>query len=100
MQYGLGAQPEPDAEAIDFAAARRHIHEVEERINAPIFNPAANQPVGAGSQADPPVSGDSPPGDTAKGSGSGSPAGADPAPPPPAAAADHDHDQQHLHVTE
>lgn len=101
MQYGLGAQPEPDAEAIDFAAARRHIHEVEERINAPIFNPAANQPVGAGSQADPPVSGDSPPGDTAKGSASGLTTGAGPAlPPSAAAAAEFDHDQQHLHVTE
>ena len=44
MQYGLGAQSEPAAGAIDFAAARKHIHEVEARFNAPIFNPGATAP--------------------------------------------------------
>lgn len=41
MQYGLGAQAEPAAGAIDFAAARKHIYEVEARFNVPIFNPGA-----------------------------------------------------------
>lgn len=41
MQYGLGAQSEPATGAIDFGAARRHIYAVEERFNAPVFNPVA-----------------------------------------------------------
>ncbi len=44
MQYGLGAQSEPAAGAIDFAAARKHIYEVEARFNVPIFNPGATAP--------------------------------------------------------
>ncbi len=41
MQYGLGAQTEPTSGAIDFAAAKSHIFEVEARFNAPVFNPQA-----------------------------------------------------------
>lgn len=50
MQYGLGAQSEPAPGAIDFAAARRHVYAVEERFNAPIFDPGAT--------ASPPTSGE------------------------------------------
>ena len=41
MQYGLGAQTEPLPGALDFAAAKSHILEVEARFNAPVFNPQA-----------------------------------------------------------
>jgi hypothetical protein len=33
MEYGLGAQTEPDPQAIDFAAARERIFEVERKFN-------------------------------------------------------------------
>jgi copper chaperone NosL len=33
MEYGLGAQAEPAPEALDFAAARGHIFEVERKYN-------------------------------------------------------------------
>lgn len=33
MQYGLGAQSEPIAGALDFAAARKHIQRIEQRFN-------------------------------------------------------------------
>jgi len=33
MEYGLGAQTEPNAQALDFAAARERIFEVERRYN-------------------------------------------------------------------
>lgn len=36
MGYGLGAQAAPAPGALDFAAARRHIYEAEERFNAPL----------------------------------------------------------------
>ena len=41
MQYGLGAQTEPMPGAIDYAAAKTHIFEVEAHFNAPVFNPQA-----------------------------------------------------------
>lgn len=34
MEYGLGAQSDPDPNGMDFAAAIQRIHEVEERFNA------------------------------------------------------------------
>lgn len=34
MEYGLGAQADPAPEGMDFTAAKRRIHEVEERFNA------------------------------------------------------------------
>ncbi len=34
MEYGLGAQAEPVPGGMDFTAAKRRIHEVEERFNA------------------------------------------------------------------
>ena len=33
MEYGLGAQTDPDAQALDFAAARERIFEVERKYN-------------------------------------------------------------------
>jgi copper chaperone NosL len=33
MEYGLGAQPEPDPQGIDFVAARERIFEVEKKYN-------------------------------------------------------------------
>jgi hypothetical protein len=33
MEYGLGAQVEPAPGAIDYAAAKEHIFEVERRFN-------------------------------------------------------------------
>ena len=56
MQYGLGAQSEPAPGAIDFAAARRHIHAVEERFNAPIFDPGATASHPTSGEATTPVS--------------------------------------------
>ena len=51
MQYGLGAQSEPATGALDFAAARKHIYEVEARFNTPIFNPGAIAPASTSDSA-------------------------------------------------
>ena len=130
MQYGLGAQSEPAAGAIDFAAARKHIHEVEARFNAPIFNPGATAPASTPDTAAATATGTS--GDLAQGTAStfapdatgteaapavahadaGAPAGAgNPIPPSSPAAStsapvtgpappDQDHRHPHLHIIE
>ena len=56
MQYGLGAQSEPASGAIDFAAARKHVYAVEERFNAPIFNPGATASPQTSGEASAPIS--------------------------------------------
>ena len=42
MQYGLGAQSVPAPGALDYAAARKQIYEVEESLNAPLPPPGEN----------------------------------------------------------
>jgi copper chaperone NosL len=45
MEYGLGAQPEPTPEALNWAGARGHIFEVERRYNVHGGHLDAAQPV-------------------------------------------------------